>query len=394
MTIKKTILYTGAFRFPTGDAAAPRVLNNAKILRELGFEVAFISFGGIPQESDKGRDGNYYYQGFRYINTYDIDVRQPNLVKRILRFVFSGRNALGIMNNMFSDVCGVIAYQPSAFFTKQIIKLCEKNNKKLITDLTEWYSSNEFPGGVLAPPAWLNQWNMRCTQKRVKNKIVISSYLNRYYKSSHNIILPPLVDSKEQKWNNFIEVLPLFDGVRIIYAGTPGKKDLLETMLNAIISCVKDGVKLQFVIVGVMKEDIAYYKNMEEVQQFSENILLCGKVPQTLVPSYYHSSDFSLLIRDVNKKSMAGFPTKFVESMMAGCPVILNETSDIGNYVKSGYNGFMMNKFSLQELIKILKSIAEVPLDEIEQMKVNARKSALEKFDYREYVGEMKSFLT
>ena len=37
-----TILYVGGFRLPDGNAAGPRVLNNAKILRDMGYNVVFI----------------------------------------------------------------------------------------------------------------------------------------------------------------------------------------------------------------------------------------------------------------------------------------------------------------------------------------------------------------
>ena len=56
------IIYTGAFRFPNGDAAAPRVLNNAKLLRELGYKVIFVSWGGPPRKEDKDENGFYRYK--------------------------------------------------------------------------------------------------------------------------------------------------------------------------------------------------------------------------------------------------------------------------------------------------------------------------------------------
>ena len=40
------ILYLGPFRFPDGDAAASRVLNNIRIFKDLGHDVYVLSFGG------------------------------------------------------------------------------------------------------------------------------------------------------------------------------------------------------------------------------------------------------------------------------------------------------------------------------------------------------------
>lgn len=37
------ILYLGLFRFPEGDAAASRILNNARLFRDLGHTVKILS---------------------------------------------------------------------------------------------------------------------------------------------------------------------------------------------------------------------------------------------------------------------------------------------------------------------------------------------------------------
>ena len=46
------ILYLGLFRFPEGDAAASRVLNNIRIFRDLGHSIHVLSFGGKYREED------------------------------------------------------------------------------------------------------------------------------------------------------------------------------------------------------------------------------------------------------------------------------------------------------------------------------------------------------
>jgi glycosyltransferase involved in cell wall biosynthesis len=391
--MQKKIIYTGAFRFPTSDAAASRVLNNAKILRELGYDVVFISWGGHPQDADKREDGFFYYQGFRYINTYEIDVKRVNPLVRICKFFFLGRNSLRIIKQMIRNVYFVIGYDPSMFFTNGILRLCKKHDIPFISDITEWYAPNEFPGGKFAPPAWINELNMRFTQKRVCNKIVISSFLDKYYNTSHNIILPPLVDSNESKWKTILPVLPSFEGIRLIYAGTPTKKDLLQTMLDAVIACVENGMQLQFIVVGVDKENVSSYPDYNKILTFPNNILFCGKIPQTEVPSYYKVSDFSMIIREKNRKNMAGFPTKLAETLMAGCPVILNYTSDIEQYVRNEQNGLVIPGWTSIQLQKMLSEVANLSQAEIVQMKTNAMQSALDRFNYPCYINKMEAFV-
>lgn len=387
----KTIFYTGVFRFPAGDAAAARVLNNAKILKRLGYRVVFLSWGGTSREKDKSYDGNYYYKGFQYLNTNDIDKGGHGL-KKINNFIFSGDNALKIINHMKNETDIIIAYDTPLFFTGKIVKLCKRKSIPFIYDITEWSDANEFPGDKYAPPYWINTLNMYLNRGRVKNKIVISSLLNEFYNKSNNIIIPPLVDADEEKWINLKEVLPAFDGIRIVYAGSPGKKDLLEIMVEAFISCLKKEMKLQFVIVGVREQDVTHYKNFTDLSSFKNNIVFCGRVAQTIVPSYYHSSDFSIIIRESTRKNNAGFPTKLAESLMAKCPVILNYTSDISKYISDGYNGIVVNDFSSEELEKKISYISQLGRENINVLKNNAFQTALEKFNYVNYVEAMRDF--
>lgn len=391
----KNIIYTGAFRFPNGDAAAARVLNNGKILRELGYNVIFVSWGGKPREKDKNKKGVYYYEGFKYINTYELD-NKNNFFGRIKNHLFRGKYALKYIFSNFAnnnDIYAIVLYNTPIYFNIRIKQICKKFKIHLISDITEWYAPNELPGGLLAPPYWLNEINMRFIQKTIKNKILISSFLHQYYKSSNNIILPPLIDSNEKKWDKTETLVPPFNGVRLIYAGNPAKKDLLEIMLQAVLKSIDDGLKIQFIIVGVSKDQISHYSNFQKIISLPDNFIICGRIPQEKVPAYYHSADFSIIIRKPTKKNMAGFPTKFVESMMAGCPVISNNTSDIGNYIVDGFNGFIMNDWSSHEFQKTLKMIAQLSPQEITIMKENAIRSALEKFDYLSYKNTMNEFI-
>ena len=395
--IKKNIIYTGAFRFPEGDAAAARVLSNAKILKALGYKVTFVSWGGKPLDSDKGEDGNYYYEGFRYFNTNDIDIKQTNILGRIYDHFDSGKTSLRLIRQMihYSDI--IIGYNPPMFFTNKILKLCKSHNIPFVSDITEWSDSNEFPGGSFAPPSWINELNMSFTQKKVKNKIVISTYLNGYYKSSNNIILPPLSDKDEEKWKMKSHVMPesiaKFKGIRLIYAGTPAKKDNLFIVLKAVIKLVKEDIPLQFIVLGVNKTDIRHLDIYEDIIKMSKNIILLGVLPQNMVPYYYSLSDFSIIIRMPIKKNMAGFPTKFIESFIAGVPVISTNTSDIGKYLKTDKNGILLNGNSLEEILIGLRKLFRYSKEEIRRIKIDTRVDGYANFHYTEFISKFQTFI-
>ncbi len=62
---KGTIIYIGGFELPDKNAAAQRVVSNAKLLREVGYDVVLV---GVDKEISIKVDENIFY-GFK---TYSI----------------------------------------------------------------------------------------------------------------------------------------------------------------------------------------------------------------------------------------------------------------------------------------------------------------------------------
>ena len=391
----KNVIYIGPFRFPEGDAAAARVLNNGKLLRSLGYNVTFVSWGKGQNISNNRQKNNLNtHDGFQYIHTEDIDVKQKHIWAGIHNYLFYGRKSLKVLNSFSKNIDYIIAYNPTLYFSLKLILFSKKNGIKLISDLTEWYSSYELPGGKYAPPFWLNEINMRIIQRYfIRKKIVISTYLDKEFSQSNNLILPPLVDILENKWKVHVNVLPKFFGKRIIYAGNPENKDQLEHIISSLITCLKSGLNIQLILLGVSKNYFLNSSFKNEIILYPNNIQLLEYVPQTQVPNYYKDSDFSIIVRQPNKKNMAGFPTKFVESMMSGCPVICNDISDITKYLKNGINGFLLPTWSIIKIVDLFMNISNMDEQHLKQMKKSAFKCAVENFNYLVYKEQTSCFL-
>lgn len=392
----KKVIYAGAFRFPAADAGAARVLNNAKILKALGYEVMFISWGGDPRKEDKINE-KYYYQEFEYINTYEIEDNERSFLVKVKGILQRGDKTISLLREV-SLIDIVIGYGISFTSTYKLRKFCHEKNIKYISDITEWYADNEFPGGKYSPLYWLNELNMHFYQKRVENKIVISSYLDKYYFSENNLLLPPLVDLSEPKWKTEVihtnELINNHQGIRIIYAGTPGQKDLLALVLKAFLRVLKKTNKLQFVILGVSENDAEKHgEDAIKYLKYKPNILFLGRVPQEMVPAYYKLSDFSIIVRELNRKNMAGFPTKMVESMAAGCPVILNCTSDLGKFAIDGENALILTDFTIDAVYQGFDRVLKLDKTQIAEMKHSALLSGKERFDYHAYIDQTERFI-
>lgn len=385
------IVYIGAFRFPYYDAAAARVLNVARALRQAGHEVCFISWGGEDCDEELNIDGEYLNDGFPYIITHEIDFK-GGAFDKIIGWIKQGKKTKEYLKKQFGHYDVIITYNCSLI--KWLIPYCRKNNIKLVTDLTEWYEYNE-----LKPIMWPGYaFDMYCRQKKVKNKIVISNYLNQFYHSSYNIVVPATCDASEEKWHQgkgkAEEKAGAFDGVTLIYAGNPARKDAVHYAIGAVQRLACEGANIRFLIIGITREKyMERYRSLLPEGKLSERIQFLGRVPQDDVPSYYALADFMVLLRESTRKSNAGFPTKFAESFMSGTPVIANITSDLGTYLRDEITGFVVKEPSIEAIYKIIKEkVLPLNRDDIDKMKHNV-KDAANLFDYHYYIESLRSFI-
>jgi len=384
------IVYIGAFRFPTFDAAAARVLNIGRTLRDAGHEVIFISWGGKYFESPDD-NGMSRYDGFKYYISGELN-ESRNYYKLRNKFS-SGCQSINKLKQIISEVDLIIAYNPDWSFNKKLLRFRNQYGLKYAIDLTEWYDNNELKITDYIPN-WLNM--TRTNRTKVKNMILISSYLDKYYSRNHNIVIPATCNATDAKWNVARSIKGDRTPLSLIYAGNPAKKDKLHEIINAVerVEKMMPG-KIRLTVLGIDKSTyISKYKPLLDNENLTDAIHFVGRVAQDDVPRYYAQADFMVLLRDATRKSNAGFPTKFAESMMSGTPVIANITSDLGQYLIDGHNGFTIATPTADALYDVLcDEVVCLKRDKMAELRINAKQIGLQFFDYRAYTKQMNDFL-
>lgn len=384
------ILYVGNFRLPRYDAAAARVVTIGKALCESGHRVSFISWGGKYNEYDRSSDGDYYISKMPYIVTNEIDGK--SFLEKLGQKIHRGNKTLKIIKKLYVKPDAIITYNTPYGFNKKLFKYCRKRNISLIADITEWYDDNELKLLDRIP----NKLNMTKFYKSISNIVSISSYLKNYYNEINSIVIPALVDHNDAKWHNQNTFkLDSFEGITLIYAGNPAKKDKLHVAVAATQTLINQGAKVRFIIAGCeRKKYLKVFSMLYPDLTLSSNIIFLGRIDQEKIPALYGEADFMVLLREDNRKSEAGFPTKFTESMMSGTPVICNLTSDLGDYLIDGYNGFIVEDDSLESCLEVLKAkVLNLSPEKIKKMKYNARETGIRKLDYRNYTVKLNYFI-
>ena len=362
----KKILYIGGFELPDKNAAAKRVVANSKALEKLGYEILFL---GITKNK---RNIEYqFFENFKYL-----EIEYPQNLFQWLKYLSGIEETIKIIEKN-EKIEGVICYNYPAIALYRLEKYCRKKNIKIFADVTEWYQGegNLIKKIIKNIDSYLRMVKIH---PKLDGLIVISKYLENFYKNKlKTIYIPPLVDLCDKKWHSNTNIKILEDKLVLIYAGNPGKiKDKIDKVVSAVERINSDKIILK--IIGLTKEEFksTYSKDFKDL---NSNIIFLGRISHEKVLKLLKEADFSIFFRERNRVTMAGFPTKFVESMSAKVPVITTKTSDLEDYLLEGKNGFWL-KDNIEDT---LKEILNNKFSDLKSMKENIK---VEEFDYRNYI--------
>jgi glycosyltransferase involved in cell wall biosynthesis len=185
----------------------------------------------------------------------------------------------------------------------------------------------------------------------------------------------------------------------LAYAGSPlartGHKDLLNNILDAVLNIDEDGKRLQLNIAGITGNELLQYDSLKAkgLTRVPKVFNCKGWVSHGSATRMVGTADFSVLLRSPEKYAMAGFPTKFVESMAVGTPIITNITSDLADYLHYGDEGLICADHQSKSIEKQIRYALDLTDADKEKMRLKARQRAELSFDNMVYLDSFKCFL-
>jgi glycosyltransferase involved in cell wall biosynthesis len=104
-------------------------------------------------------------------------------------------------------------------------------------------------------------------------------------------------------------------------------------------------------IIGINKNQLVNTCGVSQqvLDKLGNSLKAVGRIPRDGVLKNLEEADFTVLMRSPDQRyAKAGFPTKVVESLSSGTPVICNITSDLGDYIRDGENGIVVDRCSAE----------------------------------------------
>lgn len=381
-------LYIIANHFTKDDAAAVRVFTFCKILEDLGKEVIVISLDKVQD------DKIHVYKGINYISIRGVS---DAFIAKVFNFLFHRsrlKKCIAKLSKGYT-IEGLFFYDipaPSIFYLK---KYARNKKIKVFHDSVEWYSPDQFKWGKFALPFIMkNVLNKYFIDKQIA-VFAISKYLNNYFQSKGicSTRIPVVLDTV----NISFEKKNSEEKLTLLYAGSPGKKDYLKEIIEGLGRLQKEELeKVEFQLFGVNKEQLisACLISESSIEKCENSLIVRGRVSRDEVLKQLEKTDFTVLLRSPELRyAKAGFPTKVVESLATATPVICNITSDLGDYLINEENSLIVEACTAEAFVITLRKALALSFTEKQALCYNARKTAEQEFDYRNFKKQFNTFL-
>lgn len=328
--------------------------------------------------------------GIEYSGLGELPRPGMSSMAKAARVLFTfGARSLRWLDRQPTRPAAVVLYGGYSPYLLRLLPWCARQRVLLIADLVEWYDGRHVQGGVLGPIHWNNELAMQRLVPRVQGVIAISSYLADYYRRRGCVIvrIPPTMDTQHLAARQLVEVTAR---LRLVYAGSPGKKDFLAEIIRGMQQADPAGTRVELVVVGPTPAQVCGLLGAAELPG---NVQALGRVGHAQVMETVRGADFSVLLRPQLRFAHAGFPTKVAESLAVGTPVICNLTSDLGDYIHDGREGVICAGHTAETFAATLQRALALSPPQRQTMRAAARARAEAVFDFRCYIQPVQVFM-
>jgi glycosyltransferase involved in cell wall biosynthesis len=377
------VLYIGGFELPDKNAAAHRVINNGKVFHALGYEVSFCGITHSDDSIDQFTDAQIDAFPYSYRNK-----RYPEGIKDWFRDLSSIDYYKKIIEKSATHISIVVVYNTPSLMTYLLKRYCSLKGIKLIVDVSEWYVvPKENPLLYRIVKGLDINLSMQFAYKKADGIIAISKFLYKYYDKQNIILVPPLVDIEGTRLrvplDSFKEA-----PINLIYSGSAGigQKDNLIKVLQSLKRISSKVPPFEVLVLGVSSQVVSL--KAKELP----NVKFLGRLPHAECLSLIKKADYSIFVREFNLVTQAGFPTKFVESISCGTPVLTNANSNVADYLGDDKLGQLLKTDSDEELDVSLVIALSRSRSDIKLMKQYCLKSNV--FHFENYIADFKSLIS
>jgi len=168
--------------------------------------------------------------------------------------------------------------------------------------------------------------------------------------------------------------------LKVIQVGRLTEKKAILNSINAVALAAKN-IAIEFTVIGD-GELFEAAKELISSLDANEYIFLLGCQEQAVVKGKLDAAD-AFLLPSVRAKDgdMEGIPVALMESMAKGLITISTYHSGIPELIENEVSGFLVVEHDINALVNCFIKVSNLSIARIENIRVNARKTCVEKFN-------------
>ncbi|MEV4656115.1 glycosyltransferase [Micromonospora sp. NPDC049301] len=382
------LLVISSYRLPDGDAMSNRVLG---LVRSAVVAEEAVVVNDWPSGTTRPAAGQMP-AGIRLVS---LDRRASSRPARLwyrywlpVRVAFALHRA-GIRRSELASVYLTLGQWSLTMWV--VLRLVVR--RPVIVDVMERFDPQQFRWGRFDARLLRHRWQTYLAAHLADRVIAISTELYRRF--SHRrptLVVPPQVDLSRYPPSS---APPLAGGLRLLYAGTAGPKDLLAVVVDAIRQLpAADRGRVRLTIAGMTRAQAADMSDLDPacLDGLDLQVMFLGRVSRDRVLAELARTHFAVLVRPDAGYARSGFPSKVPEALAAGCPVLLNHTGDLARYVTDGREGLVLAGPSAADVRDGLLRALTLSDGEWWEMSRAARSRAAD-FDFRAWTETVSKFV-
>jgi glycosyltransferase involved in cell wall biosynthesis len=221
---------------------------------------------------------------------------------------------------------------------------------------------------------------------RADHVFVISQSLYRHYERSVGrsrlVLTPILADGSRFHPARRAWTQPS----RLVWTGNFRRDQGLELLIEAAGHLRQRGASFTCDVYGATPKHQDYVNALQEqidARSLGDVVKLQPAVPNDQIPALLTGADILLLPKEDNEVNRANFPTKLVDYLMAGRPVVASRVGEIIDYLEDGQTVIYPEANTAESFAAAVHQAMQRQ-DWSETIGANGRAYALRNFDYRE----------
>ena len=252
------------------------------------------------------------------------------------------------------DVLFIYFYGNNFIFEISIILICKIFKKKIYKEESEnpfiYFKDKKFTireGITLLYVKYI--YNI------YSGVFVMTSFLKSFFLDNgikeHKLLIVPHTVSIDRFTNPFQGIDNKRNGYDYIaYIGSLNQeKDGIIDLLKSCSIVFKKYKKLKLVVAGDGSDiDIKLFNQFVYELNIKENIIFLGKISSQKIPEILYNAKLLASFRPKSVQSEFGFPTKIVEYLATGIPIVTTVDGDLKNYVKDRINAFVVEDYKIE----------------------------------------------